>query len=236
MHKTSHIEAILWDKDGTLSDTEPLHCLAYQQVVSTLGASFTEQDYRQFLGVTDRVIIETLIGNHQLSISPEQLLAEKEALLIELIKKRATLRPGVLKLLKAAQRLHIKCAVASSATLGAIELVLSILQIGNYFQAIASGEEVAHSKPTPDVFLLAAQRLNVPPERCLVIEDSLNGVLAAKAAGMYCLAVACESTKYQDHSAADLRLDTLDQLILTETGELITGTGKIVLSAGSHAS
>jgi beta-phosphoglucomutase-like phosphatase (HAD superfamily) len=95
-----------------------------------------------------------------------------------------------------------------------IELVVDTLNIRKYFHNLTSGEEVEHGKPAPDVFLLAAKRLNTPPENCLVVEDTYNGLKAARAAGMKCLVVPCEATRHQDHSAADLLLDSLEQFNL----------------------
>lgn len=229
LQEISPIEATLWDMDGTLADTELLHFLAYQTWLARNQVSFTEEEYGAFLGATDLAFCRAAVTRYQLPVKPEQLLAEKEELLIALIKERAFLRPGVLQMLKAARQFNVKTAVASSATLGTIHLVLDTLNIREYFQAIASGEEVANSKPAPDVFLLAAQRLNVSPARCLVMEDSINGILAAKAAGMYCLAVPCDSTRYQDHSPADIRLSTHEQVTVTESG-LLAGNCRIRLS------
>ncbi len=224
LQSTKPIEAILWDMDGTLSDTEPLHQLAYQQWLARFNVDFSEEDYRQFLGATDRVICETLIDSHKLPVSAEQMMLEKEELVLDLLRSQATPRPGVTAVLAAARRYKLKMAVASSSALATIELVLDTLQIRHQFDQLASGEEVEHSKPAPDVFLLAAKRLGVAPETCLVIEDSINGILAAKAAGMKCLAVACESTRYQDHSTADIVLESHEQISIDTSGLLAGGT------------
>lgn len=222
LQSTKPIEAILWDMDGTLSDTEPLHQLAYQQWMARFNVDFSEQDYRQFLGATDRVICETLIDTHKLPVSAEQMMLEKEELVLDLLRRQATPRPGVTAVLAAAQRYKLKMAVASSSALATIELVLDTLQIRHLFDRLASGEEVERSKPAPDVFLLAAKRLGVAPESCLVIEDSINGIMAAKAAGMKCLAVACDSTRYQDHAAADIVLAS-HELISIDASSLLAG-------------
>jgi HAD superfamily hydrolase (TIGR01509 family) len=214
------IQALIWDMDGTLSDTEPLHFLAYQQVLSRFGIRFTEADYAGFLGATDRAFCETACLRYSLPITWLVLLAEKELILADLIKQQAVPRPGVVRMLETARRFKVRNAVASSATTGTIELTLPTLGIKNYFDAIASGEEVQNSKPAPDVFLLAAKRLGIAPTHCLVLEDSIHGVHAARAAGMHCLAVPCDSTRGQDHSGADLRLDSYEQVIPTETGFL----------------
>jgi beta-phosphoglucomutase-like phosphatase (HAD superfamily) len=103
-------------------------------------------------------------------------------------------------------------AIASSATLPTINLVVDRLGIREYFKTLTSGDEVTHGKPAPDVFLLAAKRLGIAPENSLVIEDTLNGMKAAKAAGMMCIAIPCEATMHQDHSIADVRMQSLAQI------------------------
>ncbi len=119
-------------------------------------------------------------------------------------------------MLTQARAANIPTAVASSATSPTIQLVMKTLDIGHYFLHFCSGDEVANSKPAPDIFLLAAKRLNVSPESCMVIEDSLNGLKAAKAAGMYAVSIPCAATAHQDHSIADLRLASLNELHLGE--------------------
>lgn len=229
MQREIFVSAVLWDMDGTLTDSEPLHFRAYQKWLAQFGIAFTEADYRQFLGATDLALCETLIALHKLSISAHQMCAEKEVLYAEIVKGEVALRPGVKRVLDVLSTNKMKTAVASSATKAAIDLMLGALQIKDYFQAIASGEEVAQSKPAPDVFLLGAKRLNVEPANCLVVEDSINGIRAAKAAGMSCLAVPCDWTRYQDHSSADFRLGSLADLTIVDHG-LLAGDCLIRLS------
>lgn len=200
---TRRFDAACFDMDGTLDDSEPIHCLAYRKVLARFGKTLSDEDYnRRFTGATDNFIATALIGEHKLTISVDAFLAEKETLFIELIEGHAVALPGVVKTLEALRAEGVKLAVASSASLQAIETVLAALKIRHYFEVIASGEEVVNSKPAPDVFLLAAKRLGVTPSRCLAFEDSENGTRAAAAAGMHCIAIPCQSTRGQDHSAA----------------------------------
>lgn len=221
MQQEISISAVLWDMDGTLTDSEPLHFLAYKRWLAQYHVAFTESDYRQFLGATDLALCQMLIDKHKLPVMPGKMCAEKEELYAEIVRDQVELLPGVLKLLEALKAHQVSNAVASSATMAAIELMLVSLKIKDYFQVIASGEEVANSKPAPDVFLLASDRLKVAPRNCLVVEDSINGIRAAKAAGMHCLAVPCQWTRYQDQSSADFRLGSLDELIITDCGVVV---------------
>jgi len=204
--------AILFDMDGTLIDSEPLHLKAYQESLATYGQTWTEQDNRQFLGRTDLIVCAAAVDRFALPITSQQLREQKESILIRLLQESGSVRPGVLKILQEAHSQSIDMAVASSSNLPTIELVVELLGIRQYFKCLASGEEVPHGKPAPDVFLLAAKRLATEPKNCLVIEDTLNGILAAKAAGMLCVAVSCEATRHENHSVADRILPSLEHL------------------------
>jgi beta-phosphoglucomutase len=207
----NHDKAIIFDMDGTLIDSEPLHLLAYQAVLSRYDLGYSEKDNRDFLGRKDIDVCKALIAQHKLELSPQQLIAIKEELVKDLLRQSAAPRDGVLKVLRAGQARSLPMAVASSATLPTIEFVVDILNIREFFQTLTSGDEVAHGKPAPDVFLLAAKRLNVKPSNCLVIEDTLNGIRAAKAAEMQCIAIPCDATKHEDHSQADAVLASLEK-------------------------
>ncbi|MBX9948621.1 MAG: HAD-IA family hydrolase [Candidatus Obscuribacterales bacterium] len=208
--RATKFDAAVFDMDGTLDDSEPVHCLAYQQVLERLGKTLTSADYNsRFTGSTDQFIATSLIQQFGLTVTVAELLKQKEALFLKLIEGRAEALPGVLKTLDTLHKRGLKLAVASSATLDAIEAVLAALKIRHYFTVIASGEEVANSKPAPDVFLLAAERLGIAPQRCLAFEDSENGVRAAAAAGLFCIAIPCGSTAGQDHSAAKMKLASM---------------------------
>jgi HAD superfamily hydrolase (TIGR01509 family) len=209
--------------DGTLADTEPLHHQAYIKVLATLGKTITEAEYDKFTGRTDEVICRYLIERDKLSMSVKDLLALKEKVFHDLVRGKLTPLPGVIETLKHLKGLGLKLAVASASTLKDIDTVLTALCIRDYFDAIASGEEVANSKPAPDVFILAAQRLGVAPDRCLAFEDSENGTIAASKAKMYCIAIPCPSTRHQNHSAAALKVSSMEELDLTS---ILLGSGR----------
>src|SRR6266545_149107 len=120
--------------------------------------------------------------------------------------------PGVPDVLGELLTAGYRMALASSAEPVVIATNLDALDLGRFFEAIVSGTEVARGKPAPDVFLETAKRLGLPAPRCLVVEDSRNGLLAAKAAGMACAVIPCATTRHQDFREADYRLDTLSDL------------------------
>lgn len=209
------VRALIFDMDGVLVDSEPLHLLAYQELFSEHAIEYTEAHNQEFLGCKDIAMAEILVKRWRLPLTADELVQTKERILARLLKYDAQIRPGVKKLLEDAQALNIPCAVASSATLPTIQLVVDVLRIRQYFHHLSSGDEVENGKPAPDVFLLAAKRLCVSTEYCLVIEDTANGIKAAKAAGMFCIAIPCEATRHQDHSHADMRLNSLEEIDLS---------------------
>jgi HAD superfamily hydrolase (TIGR01509 family) len=199
--------------DGVLVDSEPMHLAAYQEILSRYGIDYREEHNREFLGRKDIFILETMKARFGLSEDAEALLLEKEAILARLLAGSSP-RAGLNELIAKASARRLPMAVASSATLPTIELVVDALGVREHFLTLTSGDEVKEGKPAPDVFLLAAERLGVAPPHCLVIEDTANGIRAAKAAGMRCIAIPCDATRHQDHSHADARLDSLSQVDL----------------------
>lgn len=203
------IRALIFDMDGVIVDSEPLHLIAYQQFFNEFNIQYTAEHNQEFLGCKDVAMAKTLIERHALPHTPESMVRAKESILLRLLKEEAVARPGLKDILDRAKALAIPMAIASSATIPTINLVVDRLNIRHYFQMLTSGDEVKNGKPAPDVFLLAAERLNIQPGNCLVIEDTLNGIRAAKAAGMMCIAIPCNETLHQDHSEADVRMTSL---------------------------
>jgi HAD superfamily hydrolase (TIGR01509 family) len=200
--------------DGTLIDSEPLHLLAYQRLLEPFQISWTEHDNHEFLGRTDLDVCRAMVSKFNLALSARQLVERKEEILRELLSVSAEPRQGVLALLQQAKALRIPIGLASSATMATIEFTVAALHIRSYFATLTSGEEVERGKPDPSVFLLCSSRLQVAPADCLVVEDTLNGIKAAKAAGMHCLVVPCDATRHEDHSLADARLESLSDFDL----------------------
>lgn len=209
----TNVDALIFDMDGVIVDSEPLHLAAWQAVLQDYGVSYTPHDHQNFLGRKDIFMAGEICTRFSLKLPKENLVHLKESTYLNLIRERAVARPGVNTILDAARDRGLPCAVASSATIPTIQLTLSVLNLTHRFCCLTSGDEVEHGKPAPDIFLLAANRLTVSPSQCVVIEDTLNGIRAAKSAGMYCVGIPCEATAHQDHSEADLRLQSLHDLV-----------------------
>lgn len=203
------LEAVLWDLDGVIADTAEYHYRAWQDVFGERGVSFTREDFMRHFGQRHDTIIRFALGD---AISREEfdvITREKQENYRRRVADNIRPLPGAMELIKSLNSHRIKTAIASSAPLDNIEVIIRGLGIKECFQAIAFGTEVAEGKPNPQIFLLAAKKLEVKPGNCVVIEDAIAGVAAAKQAGMKCVAVTNSHPK-NDLKKADLIVDTLE--------------------------
>ncbi|MBI4881583.1 MAG: HAD family phosphatase [Planctomycetes bacterium] len=204
-------ELVLFDMDGVIADTEPLHLEAANQVLAEEGVRLTAADGREFLGSTDAELFAALKQRRGLRQPVERLVAAKTRATIGLIRTGLAPAPGVCELLIQLKMRSIPAVVASSSLPELIDAVVDCLGLRSSFAGLFSAQLVGRGKPHPDLFLLAAQSLGVPPRDCLVIEDAPAGIRAARAAGMAVAAVRTRLTEEVDLSDADLVLDSLLQ-------------------------
>jgi len=203
------IKAVIFDMDGLMVESEPLHFKAYKEAIKNLGVILNWKDYLPYLGVSDKDISKSLIKRFKLSISEERLINNKREIYLNYLKKEIEPKKELLSLVKQLFNEGLLLAVASSSTFEEIETILSKFRIIKYFREIISAEDAIKGKPSPDIFLLTAAKLKVEPNDCLVLEDSKNGVIAAKKAGMKCFMI--PSTKLTKHESieADKILESL---------------------------
>jgi HAD superfamily hydrolase (TIGR01509 family) len=194
------ISTVIFDLDGLIADTEPLHCRAYQMAFAERGVGLNANEYAEHWVRNGKGIVDW-VESRGLAVDPHGLRVRKSEHYLTLLE--SSLRPmeGALELLDALQGIR-RMALASSSYRDAIDGVLAGLQIAPYFEAIVSGLDVANVKPSPDIFLKAARDLAVDPSECLVLEDAEKGVIAAHRAGMRCVAVPNDFTKHHDFSMA----------------------------------
>lgn len=209
----AQIKAVLWDMDGVIADSGPYHLAAWQEIFGKRGVKYTAEDFKQIFGLRNDKIIRKTLGEELTKAEVRAIATEKEETFRRMAGRKIKPLPGALELLKLTKQQGFSMAIASSAPTENIELVTGTLGIAGYFQALVTGHDVTEGKPNPRVFLLAAQRLGVNPANCLVIEDAIAGVAAAKSAGMYCLAVANNHSR-QSLAKADLVVDTLETVTL----------------------
>lgn len=192
----------IFDLDGTLTLTQHLHFQAFSEVFKRYGIEYTEHDDRyKYAGTGSKYIFPTVFAEYGKTLSQEEIVklsAEKRALYDEILERSSIQAvPGVLEFLFQAQQKGIKMIVATGNKAEETEIILVKARIVHFFDIIVSQKDVKNQKPAPDIFLLAAQKLNLVPQECIVFEDGINGVKAAKAAGMYCVALDTSVEKEQ---------------------------------------
>ena len=207
------VAAIIFDMDGVLVDSEPLGLESMRRLMEAHGVAYTEADNREFLGRTTLEECRILRARHGLRAAGEEMTRQYVEILVELIRERQRPMPGVPDVLAELRAAGYPLALASSAEPAVIAENIRRLDISYLFDAVVSGAEVPRGKPAPDVFIETARRLGRSAAGCLVVEDSRNGLLAAKAAGMSCAVIPCASTLHQDFTEADHRLRSLTELL-----------------------
>jgi HAD superfamily hydrolase (TIGR01509 family) len=183
-------KAILWDMDGVIADSYSFHFAAWQETFAKRGIEFSKEDFTRLFGTRNDFIVGSIMGRKLPEGDVKIVVQEKE----ESFRRKAAGNikpfPGVVGLLNAIKKGNFKQGLVSSASKENIALLLSELDLEGIFNCIVFGQEVPESKPSPQIYLLAARKLGIKPGDCMVIEDSPLGVKAAKTAGMKCLAIA----------------------------------------------
>ncbi len=182
-------EAIIFDMDGVIVDSEPRHIRAFREVFGAMGYGERHgMDFEAYLGRSDRALWLDFVAKHQPKETLEELTAWKQRRLIEILRAEQPIFPGLPDLVAKVAVGH-QLAVASGSLHPVIEEVLALKGLRRFFETVVSVQDVAHGKPAPDIFLRTAELLGVSAADCCVIEDSAAGVQAGKAAGMTVIAI-----------------------------------------------
>jgi beta-phosphoglucomutase len=189
---TGVIKACIFDLDGVIVDTAHYHFLAWKRLAAELGIELTEEDNERLKGVSRMRSLEIILelgGVTRSEHDKEMLANKKNSWFVDYVERMAPeeIFPGVKQLIQELKKRGIKVALASSSKNA--RTVIQLLHIANDFDAVVDGGMITHSKPHPEIFLLAASRLGVDPKDCLVFEDAEAGVEAALAAGMKCIGI-----------------------------------------------
>lgn len=208
------VKAVLFDHDGTLVDSEPAHFKMWQDVLRPYDVTLTEQDYRDnHAGIPTTQNAITLVNRHNLKVAPQALADAKDSATKDYLDRRAfPLMPGAMDAIVLLHRKGFRLAIVTGAGRSGVTATLRDYALSAYFDAVVSGDEVPHSKPAPDCYLLAADRLDLKPGECVAVEDTEHGVAAATAAGMRCAAVPSAMTRHHDFTRASHILAQFDQL------------------------
>ncbi|MDP4143303.1 MAG: HAD family hydrolase [Bacillota bacterium] len=209
------LEAVIFDMDGVIIDSEPIHFEVDKCTLKHCDIDILDEELNEYVGMTNPEMWSRLREKYNIILSVEELIKLQMELKLTILDERDVVPiDGVTALLKELKDNNIKIALASSSPREFIMAVLKKFNIEEYFIKILSGEEVTKGKPAPDIFQEVSRMLEVKPEKCIVIEDSRNGVKAAKAADMKCIGFKNINSGNQDLSKADLMVDSLEEVNL----------------------
>lgn len=209
--------------DGVIVDTEPLHKKTERVTLSPFGISLTDGELDSYMGTEASLLMTRFIQRYHLNVTFDVLYASYKSNLLRLFGEGVPPVPGTCDLIRTLSKAGIPIAVGTSSNRDLAQLVLSQTGLADLFTAVVSGDDAARSKPHPDIFLEAAARLGVLPGRCVVIEDSTNGVAAAKAAGMFCVGFRNPNSTGQDLTPADWVVRSMEEITV---GRLAALTGR----------
>lgn len=212
------LKAVLFDMDGVIVDTEPLHHKAYFQMFYDRNLEVSDAIYHSFTGQSTLKVCMQLCEHFQLAVNPQELVLHKRSKFQELFKNdpELALISGVRERIEEYHENGLTLVLASSASMGTINAVFDRFDLNRYFKAKLSGADLKASKPHPEIFLKAALAAEKEKENCVVIEDSTNGILAAKAANIACVGYDSINSKNQDYDLADKIIKSFDEIKLPD--------------------
>ena len=215
MQPLPEFTAVIFDMDGVLINSETFYSEMEQVHFKMLGLNIPHEEHVTYQGTATDEMWRTIKEKHGVPHSLEELVEMTGSLTIPVFQgmEEIPLMPKITDLLEFLKGRNIPLALASSSYPDVIDIVLDKSGLRKYFPITVNSKMVGKSKPAPDIFLLAAKLLGVDPGQCLVIEDSTNGIRAARDAGMYCIAYNGPGAEFQDQSQA--------QQIITDYGEII---------------
>ena len=211
------MKAVIFDMDGVIIDSEPMHTKVVLDVLSSYQVHLTPAELDRFAGMTMHSVNSALKAEYDIQAPLEEIIAcEIKGMIRHTLEDPQQPIDGIREILNYLEKNRIPAAVASSSPKELVQAVVSRLELDDYFKFLLSGENVTQSKPHPEIYLQAAARLNIDPADCLVIEDSKNGTIAAKEAGMTCIGFQNLNSGLQDLSRADIIVDTLTAIDLSQ--------------------
>lgn len=209
---------VIFDMDGVLIDSEPAYMEMNKKLFGELGIKMNEANYHELVGMSSFNMWTMLKEDFNLSREVNELMKLEKNRMYDILNSDIIAGPvkGITELLNSLNEKKYNLCVASSSPKDNIDLVLSKLKLDKYFDYVVSGEDVDKGKPAPDIFLNAAKQFNASPEKCFVIEDSVNGMKAAINAGMKCIGFKNNDTNFQNLSKADLIIQDFNQESITQ--------------------
>jgi beta-phosphoglucomutase len=211
---------VIWDMDGTLIDSTEYHWRSWHDAFAAESFELSYEQFQELYGQRNIAIVRAYLGDDLPLEDIERISTNKETHYRSMVHEEGiTLLPGVQHWLDTLRDQGWQQAIATSAPRGNLDTIIDVLNIRHYFAALVDGEEVEEGKPNPQPFLLAARRLNVPPERCIVVEDSPSGIEGGRRGGMHTIGVLTS----HDDLPADIVVPTLDKLAADAFTRLLNG-------------
>ena len=208
------LKAVIFDMDGVIIDSEPLHHKAYHAMFDEIGISVSDELYESLTGKSTINVCKQLIDRFGLTRSPDEMATIKRRHFDMIFESDKTfdLIEGVRDLIESYHENGLTLVLASSATMRTIDRVFKRFDLNEYFKAKLSGADLKASKPHPEIFIKATAATGFTTEECVVIEDATNGIEAAKSAGIYCIGFDSEHSKNQDYSKADVVINDFKKI------------------------
>ncbi len=202
-------QAVVFDMDGLMFNTEELYQESARRILTSRGLELDFSVLDRMMGRPGPIALQIMIDHYQMDATPEQLQQETTVVFRAILEQRLSPMPGLISLLEALEQASMRKAVATSSRADFARQALGQFHLPPRFEFILTGESVQHGKPSPDIYLLAADRLGIEPPQMVVLEDSQNGCQAAVAAGACAIAVPGPHSRNHDFSGARLIADSL---------------------------
>ncbi|AJR03916.1 HAD family hydrolase [Siansivirga zeaxanthinifaciens] len=217
------LQAVIFDMDGVIIESEPLHYKAYHKMFEDVNIEVSAEFYESLTGKSTLNVCKQICDAFNLSESPETLVSIKRKHYDDIFENDKTfdLIEGVLDVIKNYHDNELTLILASSASMPSIERIFKRFDLNKYFKAKLSGAELKASKPHPEIFIKAAEASGFKTEECIVIEDSTNGIIAAKSAGIFCVGYDSFHSKNQDYSKADLVVKDFSEIHYNRIKDLL---------------
>ncbi|HQY21990.1 MAG TPA: HAD family phosphatase [Ignavibacteria bacterium] len=205
-------KAVIFDMDGVLIDSEPAYLEMNLKMFEQFGIEMDEENYKALVGIPSVPMWKFLKEKYELKNEVSEFINLEKKRMLEILDSDIITKPvtGIKELMDDLKSFNFKLSVASSSAKDNINFVLEKLKIKDNFEFIISGEDVVNGKPFPDIFLKVSDFFNISPEKCFVIEDSVNGIKAANSAGMNSIGFINDGTNTQDLSKADIIINNFD--------------------------
>ena len=208
------IQTVIFDMDGVIIDSEPVYFEIDKQMFEELNITVPFEEHCTYVGASSQNMWDAIVKKHKIADQPEELMKKEHVLYMKHLGDANDLQPidGVIELINELYENNLKLILASSSRMEVINIILQKFKLSDLFIAKVSGSELENSKPHPEIFLRSAALIRSEPSQCVVIEDSKNGVTAAKAAGMKCIGFSNPSSGDQNLTPADMVIRSFKEL------------------------